>query len=192
MGNIANDLPTRSTQTNAWLHRLRIGRGPQKADSTSQPSVSRTQEHATSNALLDCYVEGWAEANPLKIMLVSDPGYQFEDPLIGLFSRTSLHRYFHLLRTKFAVAGIARQRDVGFVLHGPANDLATGGVSQFYREAPQLGLTGVATITVGRRGVIAETVAYDSNLALDVLRRALPAETIDQLPSDLRAHPSAA
>jgi hypothetical protein len=142
--------------------------------------------------LLDCYVEGWAEANPLKIMLVSDPGYQFEDPLIGLFSRTSLHRYFHLLRTKFAVAGIARQRDVGFVLHGPANDLATGGVSQFYREAPQLGLTGVATITVGRRGVIAETVAYDSNLALDVLRRALPAETIDQLPSDLRAHPSAA
>lgn len=181
MGNAVDNLPTRSAQTNAWLHGLRIGRRPETFDTIPQPSTSRTQEQAASgNALLDCYLEGWAEANPLKIMLVTDPGYQFKDPLVGLFCRTSLPRYFHLLRTKFADAGVTRQRDVGFVLRGISNSPSSEGASQFYREAPELGLTGVATITIGRRGLIAERVAYDSNLALHVLSRALPPEDTEK------------
>jgi hypothetical protein len=38
------------------------------------------------------------------------------------------------------------------------------------REAPRLGLTGITFITIGDRGIIAERVAYDLNLAMDVLR----------------------
>jgi hypothetical protein len=40
----------------------------------------------------------------------------------------------------------------------------------FFREAPRLGLSGITLITIGEHGVIAEAVAYDLNLALDVLR----------------------
>jgi hypothetical protein len=44
---------------------------------------------------------------------------------------------------------------------------------QFWREAPGIGFTGVAEIEIGERGVVAERVAYDLNLASDILRRAL-------------------
>ena len=43
---------------------------------------------------------------------------------------------------------------------------------QYWREAPQIGLTGVTEIEIGERGVAAERVAYDLNLASDVLCRA--------------------
>jgi hypothetical protein len=45
---------------------------------------------------------------------------------------------------------------------------------QFWREAPRIGLTGVAEIEIGERGVVAERVAYDLNLASDMLCRAWP------------------
>ena len=38
------------------------------------------------------------------------------------------------------------------------------------REAPRLGLTGITFITLGARGVLAEKVAYDLNLASEILR----------------------
>ena len=44
---------------------------------------------------------------------------------------------------------------------------------QFWREAPRIGLTGVAEIEIGEQGITAERVAYDLNLASDILRRAL-------------------
>jgi hypothetical protein len=44
---------------------------------------------------------------------------------------------------------------------------------QFWREAPRIGLTGVAEIEIGERGITAERVAYDLNLASDILCRAL-------------------
>ena len=45
---------------------------------------------------------------------------------------------------------------------------------QFWREAPRIGLTGVAEIEIGERGITAERVAYDLNLAFDILCRGLP------------------
>ena len=42
---------------------------------------------------------------------------------------------------------------------------------QFWREAPRIGLTGVAEIEIGERGVVAERVAYDLNLASEILCR---------------------
>jgi hypothetical protein len=42
----------------------------------------------------------------------------------------------------------------------------------FWREAPRIGLTGVARMEIGERGVSAESVAYDLNVASDLLRRA--------------------
>jgi hypothetical protein len=43
---------------------------------------------------------------------------------------------------------------------------------EFWREAPRIGLTGISRIEVGERGVVSESVAYDLNLASDLLRRA--------------------
>ena len=43
---------------------------------------------------------------------------------------------------------------------------------QFWREAPRIRLTGVAEIEIGERGVEAERVAYDLNLASGILCRA--------------------
>jgi len=42
----------------------------------------------------------------------------------------------------------------------------------FWREAPRIGLTGVTQIKVGEHGVIGESVAYEGNIASDMLRRA--------------------
>ena len=45
------------------------------------------------------------------------------------------------------------------------------GCCTFFREAPRLGLSGISVITLGAHGVIAECVAYDLNLATEVLRQ---------------------
>jgi hypothetical protein len=47
---------------------------------------------------------------------------------------------------------------------------ALPGKLQFWREAPRIGLTGVAWIEIGELGVSAERVAYDLNVASDLLR----------------------
>jgi len=44
---------------------------------------------------------------------------------------------------------------------------------RFWREAPRIGLIGITEVEVGERGVIAERVAYDLNLASDILCRAV-------------------
>ena len=41
---------------------------------------------------------------------------------------------------------------------------------EFWREAPALGLTGVARIAVTPKGIVADAVAYDLNMATEVLR----------------------
>jgi hypothetical protein len=45
---------------------------------------------------------------------------------------------------------------------------------EFWREAPRIGLTGIAQIKASPQGVLAERVGYDLNLASDVLSRSLP------------------
>lgn len=120
--------------------------------------------------LLNYYFEGWAEADPAMILDATAPDYRFHDPLVGLFARPSLPRYFALLQEKLACAGAITRRDLAFVLRGPLT-LSTPEL-QFWREAPLVGLTGIAQIVVGPRGIVAERVAYDLNLASGVLSRA--------------------
>jgi hypothetical protein len=122
-------------------------------------------------ALLDRYIEGWAEADPLKIIQATEPGYRFNDPLVGLFTRWSLPQYFELLQARFAAAGAVMQRDFAFVLRGPMAGSTSRLGMRIWREAPWLGLTGIAEVKIGHRGVMAERVSYDLNLASDVLRR---------------------
>jgi hypothetical protein len=119
---------------------------------------------------LNLYLEGWGEANPGKIFAATAHEYRFDDPLIGLFSRWSLPAYFECLRVRFACAGAVAAQDFAFSILGPADGSPNLGRLTFFREAPLLGLTGVTCITIGERGVIAEAVAYDLNLSLDVLR----------------------
>ena len=123
------------------------------------------------SCLPDRYIGGWATVDPVKMLAGTAPGYHLHDPLVGIFPRRSLHQYFELLRAAFARAGTVQRQDLAFFLQGP---MATGrnGKLQFWREAPGLGLTGIAQIEIGPRGVIAERVAYDLNIASDLLWRA--------------------
>lgn len=120
--------------------------------------------------LLDRYLEGWAEANPAKIFAATAHGYRFDDPFVGRFSRWSIPAYFERVRARFARAGASEERDFAFSIQGPMDGLSRRSRLTFFREAPRLGLSGITLITIGEHGVIAEAVAYDLNLALDVLR----------------------
>ena len=142
---------------------------------TSSAAIAETitdtiTDTITWSRLLDWYLEGWAEANPAKIFAATAHGYRFDDPLVGAFSRWSFPVYFEHLRGRFARAGAVAAGDFAFAIHGPMDGPRRRGRLKFFREAPRLGLTGVTVITVGERGIVAESVAYDLNLAADVLR----------------------
>jgi hypothetical protein len=138
-----------------------------------RPKVARLVDWRTDrSSLLDCYLEGWAEANSAKILAATGPDFRFHDPLVGTFVRRTIREYFELLQDKLAGAGVIRRPDVAFFLCGPTDQRSRAGELSFWREAPRIGLTGVSTIKLGTRGIIAERVAYDLNLASDALRRA--------------------
>src|SRR5262245_7645161 len=133
--------------------------------------VNRLSDHGTAqNLLLDCYCEGWAEANLAKILAATTPRYRFHDPLVGSFSRGSLHEYFDRVQDRLSRSGAIGLQDMAFFLRGPMGARPNG--LQFWRESPRIGLTGVARVEIGELGVSAETVGYDLNLASDLLRRA--------------------
>jgi hypothetical protein len=137
------------------------------------PNVLRLfDRRAIGNSALDRYLEAWAEADAAKLVAATAPGYRFCDPFVGTFSRRTVHEYFDLLQHGLSRAGVIRRPDVAFFLRGPMDRRSPAGGLQFWREAPRIGLTGVSEIEVGPRGVIAESVAYDLNLASDTLRRA--------------------
>src|SRR5262245_14999436 len=127
-------------------------------------------ERPASHSMLACYLEGWAEADPAKIAGATADNYDFHDPLIGHFTRRTLPQYFALLRSRFAIAGVAARRDLGFALRGPISSASHADCRQYWREAPLLGLTGFAEITVRYGRVTAEVVAYDLNMACETLR----------------------
>ena len=135
--------------------------------------------------VLDIYLAGWSEVDPDKIIAATAPGYCFNDPLVGEFSRKSLPNYFKHLRARFAPAGTLGGREYSFCFCGPVEKPLHPGQRHYFREAPVLGLTGVSTITIGELGVVAERVAYDLNLASDVLGRQQACKHVGQ------SHPQA-
>ena len=84
-----------------------------------------------------------------------------------MFAGQRLSRYFEFIHAQFDCDGVHAQP--AFYLRGPMDGCAQGEFA-FFREAPQLGLTGIARIFVGPRGVVAETVVYDLNMATEMLR----------------------
>jgi hypothetical protein len=120
------------------------------------------------------YLEGWAKLDLEEIVDATAPEYRFRDPFVGIFSRWSLEEYFAVLMRRCSRAGPVKPRDIAFALHGPMEGPSHRCGFWFWREAPRIGLAGVTRIEVGDRGVIGESVAYESNLACDMLRRAPP------------------
>jgi hypothetical protein len=163
--------------TALWWSWRTLGKGgetsPAGADIRARSfDLDRVSGAPTSwRTLLDRYIDGWTEADPLKIIQATEPGYRFNDPLVGLFTRWSLPQYFELLHTRFAVAGAVMPRDFAFVLGGPTEGSTSRLYLRYWREAPRLGLSGIAEVKLGHRGVMAERVSYDLNLASGVLRR---------------------
>jgi hypothetical protein len=132
-----------------------------------------TRDHEEKRARSEpfiCYMQGWAETNPAKIVHAVADDYRFHDPFVGVFTKWSLSQYFEILKKRFAFAGPIMRRDFAFFLHGPTDETSYQGELRFWREAPRIGLTGVARIKLAAAGVIAESVAYDLNLASDLLR----------------------
>jgi hypothetical protein len=124
-------------------------------------------------SLLDRYLEGWAEADPEKILMATARDFRFCDPLVGVFLRWNLHEYFALLQDGLAVAGASTPPNIAaFRLHQMDQPTRPGRL-QFWRESPQSGLTGLSEIVLTDRGIISENVSYDVNLASDMLRRAM-------------------
>jgi hypothetical protein len=132
--------------------------------------ASFEEQSLVANSMLARYLDGWAEADPAKIADATVENYDFYDPLVGRYSRRTLPQYFALLRSRFMAAGVARVQDLAFTLRGPMSGAFNAARRQYWREASHLGLTGISEILVTHRGVAAETVAYDLNLATDTLQ----------------------
>ena len=128
------------------------------------------EQNARRISPLDRYLEGWAKGNLEEILAAVAPDYCFRDPLIGTFSRRSLHEYFDTLMNRLGRIGPIKPGDMAFELRGPMAELSRGPGIWFWREASWIGLTGVTQIEVGEQGVLVECVAYDSNMASHMLR----------------------
>jgi len=177
-----NHLALPAQPSAAVLHRSRTSFVPQPfATDPVRRFANRHCDEATDwKYLLDSYLAGWIEADPDKIVAATAPDYCFDDPLVGQFSRNSLPTYFGHLHARFAPSGMSASREYAFCFHGPMDEPPHLGQRHYVREAPALGLTGVTNITIGERGVVTERVAYDLNLASDVLRRWLGHEHAGQ------------
>lgn len=140
------------------------------------PWVAKLQQSrekkASPTSPLSRYLEGWAKANVEEILDATAPGYCFHDPLVGTFSRRSLHEYFDVLMHRCSISEPVMRRNIAFELHGPMEGRSHLPGIWFWREAPRIGLTGVTQIEVREQGVIGESVVYEGNLASDILRRA--------------------
>jgi hypothetical protein len=133
-----------------------------------RPSGTQSKIEAEVLAL---YIAGWSEADPHKIAdATASSEYVLEDALVGKFSSHTLAKYFEILRSRFGTTAPTTQKDLAFELRGPMDGPSDEPIRQYWREAPRLGLTGVTWITVTPRGVAAESVAYDLNLACEIVR----------------------
>jgi hypothetical protein len=129
-------------------------------------------QNANPTSPLGRYIEGWAQTDLEKIIDATGPSYRFTDPFVGSFDARSLRKYFDLLQDRLSCMGAIGRHELAFFLHGPMKRGSHKELQlQFWREAPWIGLTGVAEIEIGERGVVAERVAYDLNMASDILRR---------------------
>jgi hypothetical protein len=143
------------------------------AEHDAMPCLARPTGSLRRKSLLDRYLEGWAEADPEKILAVTARDFRFCDPLVGAFSCWNLHEYFALMQDRLAVAGACTGPSIAaFRLH-QMDQSTRPGLLQFWREQPQTGLTGVSEIVLADRGITSENVSYDANLASDMLRQAM-------------------
>src|SRR5215467_4491502 len=127
--------------------------------------VDRVRDQsANPTSPLNRYIKGWAQTDLENILDATAPNYRFTDPFVGSFDGRSLHKYFDLLQDRLSCTGAIGRRELAFFLRGPMK-LRSHNALKFWREAPRIGLTGVAEIEIGERGITAERVAYDLNMA---------------------------
>jgi hypothetical protein len=131
--------------------------------------ASRAQARIEAEVLA-LYIAGWSEADPDKIADATAAEFVLDDAFVGKFSSHTLPKYFEILRSRFGVTTPTAQKDLAFALRGPMDGPSGEPIRQYWREAPHLGLTGVTWIAVTPRGIVADSVAYDLNMACEILR----------------------
>lgn len=116
-----------------------------------------------------CYVEGWAQADAVKIAAAVSVDYSFVDPLVGRFDRDSLHEYIAILQQRAGLCGsrFASQKVQLNAFPGaqwPALRL------RFWRSLPECGLSGTSDIELSGQRVRRDVVCYEPSLAVEYLR----------------------
>lgn len=115
------------------------------------------------------YIEGWAEADTVKIAEAASADYSFLDPLVGTFDRNSLADYLAILRERVGFGTVPSQRCKVYL--GAFRDPNwTGPLLRFWRALPECGLAGTSEITMQAGRVCRETVCYELNIATERLR----------------------
>jgi hypothetical protein len=146
---------------------------------SKQPPVARRDHKSLCGSraqarieaeVLALYVAGWSEADPDKIADATAAEFVLDDAFLGRFSSHTLPNYFEILRSRFGATAPTAQKDLAFALRGPMDGPSGEPMRQYWREAPRLGLTGVTWIAVTPRGIVADSVAYDLNMACEILR----------------------
>ncbi|HZF35433.1 MAG TPA: hypothetical protein VE914_16670 [Candidatus Angelobacter sp.] len=123
-----------------------------------------------SDRLLLRYIEGWAEADAVKIAGAVTADYRFIDPLVGRFDRDTLHQYFAILRRRVGFGSVATEESKVCLDAFPTPQLPARTL-QFWRSIPECGLAGISDIEICHARVHKEVVCYELNIATEYLRR---------------------
>jgi hypothetical protein len=139
------------------------------APTAKQPDSRADPFPVPANLLLLRYIEGWAEADAVKIAAAVSTDYSFLDPLVGQFDRDSLHCYITILRQRAGLCSsrlAARKVELSAFpgSHWPARNL------RFWRSLPESGLSGMTDIELRSERVCRDVVCYEPGLAVECLR----------------------
>jgi len=110
---------------------------------------------------LTVYAEGWANADPDRILEAASPDYFFDDPNAGRIERADFASYFEA--TKEAVEAMRTSpssttwMEIGEVATREEDGVLT---AWCWWAIPGTGVEGSGLIKVGAEGVVSERIAY--------------------------------
>ena len=110
---------------------------------------------------LSVYAEGWANADPERILEAASPGFVFDDPNAGRIQRADFASYLEATReaveTLRTSASSTTWMEIGEVVTKEEDGVLT---AWCWWAIPGTGVEGSGLIKVGAEGVVSERIAY--------------------------------